>query len=399
MELISGVVRHYDWGSRTAIPELLGRPSTGEPWAELWLGAHPAAPAEVGARAEPLDRLIAADPVAALGPAVASRYGRLPFLLKVLAAAEPLSLQAHPTQAQAEAGFAREEADGIGLDAPERMFADRSPKPEIICALSSFETLCGFRRAPQTVAFVETLEAPALDPMRERLARGRATEGMRDLLEWLLHMDEAEAAVLADAVAEACVAAAVEDEWTATRAALGALGDLHRGDRGVAVAVLLNHVSLAPGEAVFVDAGCLHAHLGGTAVEVMADSDNVVRGGLTSKHTDAATLLQIVDCEASDAPVQAPELAEGVAVYSSTAPQFSLLRAEVDAPVELPAGPAVLLCTAGRVDAGSVAMHPGTAAWVPASDPRVVLEGQGTVFCATEGEAAKPNRVTRCLVQ
>ena len=397
MELISGVVRHYDWGSRTAIPELLGQPATGEPWAELWLGAHPAAPAEVGARAEPLDRLIAADPVAALGPAVASRYGRLPFMVKVLAAAEPLSLQAHPTQVQAAAGFAREEADGIGLDAPERMFTDRSPKPEMICALSSFETLCGFRSAERTDALLESLEAPALAPLRGRLAN-RATQSMRDVLEWLLCTDEAVAAELADAVTEACVGVSVEDEWTATRTALGALGTLRPGDRGVAMAVLLNHVALAPGEAVFLDSGCLHAHLGGTAVEVMADSDNVVRGGLTSKHTDAATLLQIVDCEASDAPVQAPELAEGVAVYSSTAPQFSLLRAEVDAPVELPAGPAVLLCTAGRVDASGVAMHPGTAAWAPASDPRVVLEGQGTVFCAMEGEAAKPNRVTQCLV-
>lgn len=385
MELISGVVRHYDWGSRTAIPELLGRPATGEPWAELWLGAHRSGPAEVGVCAEPLDRLIAADPVAALGPAVATRYGRLPFMVKVLAAAEPLSLQAHPTQVQAAAGFAREEADGIGLDAPERMFTDRSPKPEMICALSSFETLCGFRSAERTAALLESLEAPALAPLRGRLAN-RATQSMRDVLEWLLCTDEAAAAALADAVTEACTAASVEDEWSDTRAALGALGTRRPGDRGVAVAALLNHVVLAPGEALFLDSGCLHAHLGGTAVEVMADSDNVVRGGLTSKHTDAATLLQIVDCEASDAPVQAPELAGGVAVYSSTAPQFSLLRAEVDAPVELPAGPAVLLCTAGRVDASGVAMNLGTAAWVPASDPRVVLEGQGTVFCATAGK-------------
>ena len=169
MELIEGAVRSYDWGSLTAIPDLLGRPATGEPWAELWFGAHPSAPAVVGARAESLDRLIAADPVAALGPAVASRYGRLPFLLKVLAAAAPLSLQAHPSAEQADAGFEREEAMGVPPDAPRRMFRDRSPKPELICALSGFEALCGFRDPQQTAALLDTLDAPALDPLRRRL--------------------------------------------------------------------------------------------------------------------------------------------------------------------------------------------------------------------------------------
>ena len=384
MELIEGAVRSYDWGSLTAIPDLLGRPATGEPWAELWLGAHPAAPATVGARAEPLDRLIASDPVAALGPAVASRYGRLPFLLKVLAAAAPLSLQAHPSVEQAAAGFEREEAMGIPLDAPRRMFRDRSPKPELICALSGFEALCGFRDPLQTAALLDTLDAPALDPLRRRL-QGRSGSQMRDLLAWLLHLDRPEAALLAESAAEACAASACEDEWSGLRSAVADLGNRHPGDAAVAAALLLNHVVLAPGEALFLDSGCLHAYLGGTAVELMADSDNVVRGGLTSKHVDAAALVEVVDGTASDAPVQRPEPVDGVVTYSTTAAEFSLRRLDVDGSSAVAAGPAVLLCTEGCVEANGVTLDRGAAAWSDAREPRVAVEGRGTLFCASVG--------------
>ena len=384
MELIEGAVRSYDWGSLTAIPDLLGRPATGEPWAELWLGAHPAAPATVGARAEPLDRLIASDPAAALGPAVASRYGRLPFLLKVLAAAAPLSLQAHPSAEQAAAGFEREEAMGIPLDAPRRMFRDRSPKPELICALSGFEALCGFRDPLQTAALLDTLDAPALDPLRRRL-QGPSGSQMRDLLAWLLHLDRPEAALLAESAAEACAASACEDEWSGLRSAVADLGNRHPGDAAVAAALLLNHVVLAPGEALFLDSGCLHAYLGGTAVELMADSDNVVRGGLTSKHVDAAALVEVVDGTASDAPVQRPEPVDGVVTYSTTAAEFSLRRLDVDGSSAVAAGPAVLLCTEGCVEANGVTLDRGAAAWSDAREPRVAVEGRGTLFCASVG--------------
>ena len=382
MELIEGAVRNYEWGSLTAIPDLLGRPATGEPWAELWFGAHPSAPAAVGARAEPLDRLIAADPVGALGPAVASRYGRLPFLLKVLAAAAPLSLQAHPSAEQAEAGFEREEAMGVPPDAPRRMFRDRSPKPELICALSGFEALCGFRDPQQTATLLDTLDAPALDPLRRRLNR-RSGSQMRDLLAWLLALDEPAAAALAESAARACAAAGDEDEWSGLRSAVAELGARHSGDAAVAVALLLNHVVLAPGEALFLDSGCLHAYLGGTAVELMADSDNVVRGGLTSKHVDAAALVQIVDGAASEPPVQRPEPRGGVVTYRTTAAEFCLLRLDVGRPTTVDTGPAVLLCTEGCVEANGVTLDRGAAAWSGAAEPHVAFEGRGTVFCAT----------------
>ena len=385
MELIEGVVRNYDWGSLTAIPDLLGRPGTGEPWAELWFGAHPAAPAVVGARAEPLDRLIAADPMAALGPEVASRYGRLPFLLKVLAAAAPLSLQAHPSAARAEAGFEREEAMGVPRDAPQRMFRDRAPKPELICALTGFEALCGFRDPQQTAALLDTLDTPGLDPLRRRLD-GRSGSQMRGVLAWLLALDQPAAAALAESAAEACAAARDEDEWSGLRSAVADLGARHHGDRAVAVALLLNHVVLAPDEALFLDAGCLHAYLGGTAVELMADSDNVVRGGLTSKHVDPAALVEIVDGSPSRPAIQRPEPADGVATYATPAAEFCLRRLDVDGSSGPHVGPAVLLCTDGCVEADGVSLDRGAAAWSSARESPVTLEGRGTVFCATVGD-------------
>ncbi len=385
MELIEGAVRHYDWGSLTAIPDLLGRPATGEPWAELWLGAHPAAPATVGARAEPLDRLIAADPVAALGPAVASRHGRLPFLFKVLAAAAPLSLQAHPSTEQAEAGFEREESLAIPLDAPQRTFRDRSAKPELICALARFEALCGFRDPQRTAALLDTLDAPALDPLRHRLA-GVSGSQMRDVLAWLLALDQPASTTLAEAVAEACEGSAADDEWSPIRSALADLGARYPGDAAVAAALLLNHVVLAPGEALFLEAGCLHAYLGGTAVELMAESDNVVRGGLTSKHVDPAALMEIVDGTATSAAVLRPEPVDGVVTYSTKEAGFLLRRFEADGSSTVTAGPAVLLCVDGCVEANGLTLDRGAAAWCGADEPEAALVGRGTVFCASPGD-------------
>lgn len=384
MELIEGVVRHYDWGSPTAIPELLGRPVDGEPWAELWLGAVVGAPARVGARAEPLDQLIAADPVAALGPEVASRYGRLPFLLKVLAAAAPLSLQAHPSVEDAEAGFEREESMGIPRDAPQRMFRDRSPKPELICALSTFEALCGFRDPQRTAALLDTLDTPDLDPLRHRLS-ARPGSQLSDLLMWLLTLEPSAAAALAESAAGACAASCDDDEWSGVRSAVADLGARHPGDAAVTAALLLNHVVLAPGQALFLGAGCLHAYLGGTAVELMAGSDNVVRGGLTSKHVDPAALVEIVDGAPSGAPVQHPEPVKGVATYSTPVPEFSLRRLEVEGSLSVATGPAVLLCTDGCVEGDGATLDRGTAAWSGAEEPEVTLVGRGTVFCATVG--------------
>ncbi|MFV0258843.1 MAG: mannose-6-phosphate isomerase, class I, partial [Acidimicrobiales bacterium] len=181
MDRLTGVVRDYAWGDRAFVAELQGRVPTGGPEAELWLGDHPSAPATVTGRGVTLAELIAADPVGTLGPAVADRYGSMPYLLKVLAAAEPLSIQAHPSAEQARAGFAREEAAGIPRDAPERTYRDPNPKPEIIAALTDFEAKCGFRPSAATGRLLTALASAALDgdpgaPVLAELA-ARATGG------------------------------------------------------------------------------------------------------------------------------------------------------------------------------------------------------------------------------
>ncbi|MDW3217984.1 MAG: mannose-6-phosphate isomerase, class I [Acidimicrobiales bacterium] len=384
MELLEGRLRDYDWGSPTSIPELLGRPASGEPVAELWLGAHPRAPALVGSDHRPLDRVVADDPTAALGSGVEERFGSLPFLLKVLAAAAPLSLQAHPSMEQAEAGYAAEDAAGIPLDAPERAFRDRSHKPELICALTEFDALCGFRDPARTLEVLASIDVAALDTVCTMLSDDPSPAGLARLLEWLLTLDAADAAALTEPVVEACRTDRGEP-FSRERAMAVTLGDRYPGDAGVITALLLNFVTLQPGEALFLGSGNLHAYLRGTGVEIMASSDNVLRGGLTSKHVDVAALVEIVEAKPIVPDVQRPPVIDGVAAYAAPVPEFSLQRIEVDGTITVDGGPAILLCTAGRVDAGGHVLDRGAAAWVPASDGPVELSGRATVFRAGVG--------------
>ena len=388
MEILEGIIRGYDWGSTTSIPELLGRPVTGDPMAELWLGAHPSAPALVGSGAVPLDRVIAADPTAALGAETAANFGRLPFLLKVLAAASPLSLQAHPSAAQAEAGFLREEAAGIALDAPERSFRDRFHKPELICALTEFDALCGFREPSTTQEILASIATDGLDPVREMIGADPSPAGLSRVLEWLLTLDAAEAAALVDPVVAACRVAS-DGAFAAERAMTVVLGDKYPGDAGVVAALLLNLVALQPGEALFLGSGNLHAYVRGTAVEVMASSDNVLRGAFTSKHVDVPALLEVVEATPIVPAVQRPAVVDSVARYECPVPEFSLSRIELDGQVTLPPGPAVLLCVDGRAEGVVHTLDRGAAAWIPASDGPVTLHGRATVFRAGTGIGAE----------
>ncbi len=380
MQRLEGAIRNYDWGSTSSIPSMLGCAEDGKPWAELWLGAHPSAPSVVGEPRTPLDELIAADPAGQLGPAVVDRFGSLPFLFKVLAAAAPLSLQAHPSVLQAEAGYAREDAAGVPIDGPNRSFRDRFHKPELICALTDFHALCGFRDPVATLDVLATIDTSALDPIRDRLAAASAVDGLGPLLEHLLTLPAADAAALVAPVVAACGALG-PDRHADVRAMAAALGERYPGDAGVVTALLLNLVHLKPGEALFLGAGNLHAYLGGTGVEIMANSDNVLRGGLTTKHIDIPTLLEVVDARPIEPVVQRPVAVEGVAAYNSPVPEFALERLDLDGSVAV-SGPAILLCTDGAADVGSFSLERGAAAWLPAADGVVELRGRGTVYRA-----------------
>lgn len=367
-------VMPYAWGSRTAIAELTGRPSPAPgPEAELWMGAHPMAPSRVavGGASVSLSDLVERDPRGTLGDRVVDGLGpRLPFLLKVLAAAEPLSLQAHPTAEQARAGFDDEERRGVPRDAPTRNYKDPSHKPELLAALTPFDALCGFRRAEDTARLFDALGVSALaGSVRERglgeTFRAIMTGGAPPVGEVVL---------ACEAHARAQGAFARECAW-ATR-----LAALYPGDVGVISALLLNLLHLEPGEAIYLGAGNLHAYLEGVGVEIMASSDNVLRGGLTKKHVDVPELMRVLDfADGPVTPIRARAEGDVEDVYDAPAREFRLSRLRAGgAPAWRDVvAPEILLCTEGAAlvepasgAGGATLLAKGSAAFVAAGTGR-----------------------------
>jgi mannose-6-phosphate isomerase len=380
-------VRHYPWGSRTVIPDLLGEPSPADkPYAELWLGAQPDAPSVLSTGIS-LDKAVAEDPELLLGAAVRERFGdRLPFLMKVLAAEQPLSLQAHPTNAQAQAGFAAEEAAGVPQDDPTRTFKDPWHKPELLLALTPFEALCGFRPVEESLHCLAKLQVPELKPTIAALARG----GLRAVIPQLLALSGKRRTQLVSAVAEAAArfVAAHDPEFINTYRWAASLADTYPGDAGVVISLMCNHLKLAPGEAVFLPAGNLHAYLCGAGVEVMASSDNVLRGGLTHKHVDLAALIEVLDFTDGRVPIIHPVLGPGGLRYPVPVEDFDLTRCQLDEQSGslTTSGPQVLLCTEGTAVLssadGEVTLEKGASAFVPAGAP-VSASGPAVLYRAT----------------
>lgn len=285
---LTAQLQHYAWGDTTSIASLQGREPSGQPEAEAWFGAHSSAPAETPDG--PLDQVIAAAPDAMLGDETAAEFGgRLPFLVKLLAASCALSIQAHPSLDQAREGWAREEAAGVPLDAPSRNYKDTNHKPEILVALTPFEAMAGFRPLGDTAALLRSFHIPELDRAADTLADTSIDE--RDRLRSVLTgwLALADPTTLVGAV----VTRAAELSDPVSRNII-TISQTFPGDRGILAALLLNHIELAPGEALFLPAGNLHAYLGGFGVEVMANSDNVLRGGLTAKHIDVPELERVL---------------------------------------------------------------------------------------------------------
>jgi mannose-6-phosphate isomerase len=393
LQRIRGAVRHYAWGSRTAIPELLGEPPTSEPQAELWLGAHPAAPAQLqGEREVPLDAWIRADPEGVLGAPVVERFGaELPFLLKVLAAAEPLSIQAHPDAAQARAGFARENAAGLALDAPERCYRDPHPKPELICALTPFRALNRFREPERIAEGIAALAGSELGSLLAPLRARPDREGLAAFLEgWLAFEPAARERLLAEIATRAGRA----DPGDPALAELCRLARDHPGDPGVLAPLFLNWVELAPGEAMFLPPGELHSYLGGTGIVLMASSDNVLRGGLTRKHVDVPELLATLSFASGPVERLRPEVFDRLeSRYRTLTEEFALsllrLRSGEVWRSPLRRGVEILLCTEGRIElsAGShsLALARGGSAIAPAATGNYRATGEGVVYRAAVG--------------
>ncbi|MFD8329456.1 mannose-6-phosphate isomerase, class I [Streptomyces lydicus] len=402
MDRLANTVRPYAWGSTTALPELLGTAPTGEPQAEMWMGAHPGAPSRIDRGAGPvsLAAVIDADPEAELGPDAVRAFGpRLPFLFKVLAAGSPLSLQVHPDLTQARDGFADEERRGVPIDAAHRNYKDANHKPELIAALTPFDGLCGFRHPAQTADLMEDLGIDELTPYVDILRASPEEAALREVLTAVLSADHHD---IAGTVERAAVAAeqlaAKGGPHADAYAAYAVLAHHFPGDPGVLAAMLLNHVQLQPGEALFLGAGIPHAYISGLGVELMANSDNVLRCGLTPKHVDVPELLRVVRFEAGDAGVLRPEEVAGEEVYETPIDEFRLSRfvlAAAGRPRALVSRtPQILLCTAGTVRLRTaeedpegtgqteLTLAPGESAFVRAGE-QLTLAGEGTLYRAT----------------
>jgi mannose-6-phosphate isomerase len=390
---ISNTPRDYAWGSRTDIAGLLGVPPSGSPEAELWLGAHPGSPAriltpEAVGGSSTLADWVAADPASA-----GLTEPRLPFLLKLLAADTPLSLQAHPSPGQAREGFARENARAVPLDATTRNYKDAFHKPELIFALSDrFEVLCGFRQVPDAAADVDALLAvPGLSE-----AAGAALESFRASLDgpdadvlrrvvWSLLRDDV--SVLVQAVTDA--AASAPDTPAVDTVRL--LAKHYPGDPGIVVSILISRVTLRRGEVLYLPAGNIHAYLRGFGVELMAASDNVLRGGLTPKHIDVPELLSVLDFTPLPVPYLAPERpADGVEIYRPEVPDFELVHVvagEGASPTVTLPGAAIAIATAGALTltgaSGSIGLQKGEAVYITPDENSLGIGGAGELFVAT----------------
>jgi len=393
---LSNIVQPYAWGSHSALAQLRGEVEpTSQPEAELWMGAHPLAPSRLTASGESLPRAIDAAPQEYLGARVQREYGaKLPFLLKVLAAGTPLSLQAHPSIEQARRGFAAESAAGVPLGAARRNYKDQNHKPELLCALGEFWALCGFREVAGTLQLLDILGLTELLPYRALLAAAPNEVGIGRAFSALLQAPPERARALAFATTQACQTGiaqagpfADERRWAAR------LGELYPGDIGVVSSLLLNLIRLAPGEAVYLPAGNLHAYLGGIGVEIMASSDNVLRGGLTPKHVDVPELLRVLDFRPLHVEPQRPVVRGREHVYATPAREFCLsyfdcasTNADESLDIALD-GPEIWLVTQGHFELTDAAGPPLTltatrSAFVTAATGKLQLRGNGRIFRA-----------------
>ena len=408
---IDNVLRDYAWGSTTAIASLLGREESGHPEAELWVGAHPDSPSVAhmpdGGSGQPLDALVSSDPEHFLGAESVAAFGpRLPFLAKILAAAQPLSLQVHPSLEQAREGFARENQADVDPHSPSRNYKDDNHKPEMIFALTPFEALCGFRPASETRiilqhvanAFPEGGQPGLVQALLADLAADDEGTGLRQAFERLITGGQGVAEETALVVA-ALLKAPLEP-YQAELGTVISLNEKYPGDPGVLISLLLNRISLKPGEAVYLPAGNVHAYLHGLGVEVMASSDNVLRGGLTPKHVDVPELLRTIDFHPVAVPMLAADRTEmDQELFRPPFREFQLQRIELgpDAgPVPLAqAGAAVIIVVAGDVyldsPKGDLALSRGGSAFIPAAEAPVNVHraagstGPALAFAVTTG--------------
>ncbi len=392
---LKNTIQKYAWGSYAAIPKLLGRkvPSV-RPEAELWMGAHPKAPsmAKCDGKWISLLELIKKNPEDILGKEVAEQFdGRLPYLFKVLAAAKPLSIQAHPNLAQAKEGFERENSLGISLDASNRNYKDSNHKPECICALTGFWALNGFRRISESLSLMEKICSQGLRKELDDLQKQQNSKGLKSFFNALMTMNhERQKQVTANAIINA-------QKHLKNNSAFKWMINLYNEypeDIGIFSPILLNLIFLKPGQAMFLPAGELHAYLSGMGIELMANSDNVLRGGLTPKHVDLPELLKVLNFEEREVKILAPQKKRDCeSIYSSSAEEFilSVISGKEGITYTSPEKRSIeiILCAGGEAaitNAGKenvISLVGGTSVVIPASVERYKIEGKATLYKAS----------------
>lgn len=394
-------VKHYTWGSTDGISGITGIPDPeNRPVAEFWMGAHPLSSSYVDVRAlsgESVDygvskislaTLIERHPDEMLGPTASLRYGAsLPFLFKILSAARPLSLQVHPNSEKARSGYARETATGIPPDSPERCYRDRNGKSELVMALTPFSCLCGFRAVSESLSLLSDIPGEAI---ATALACLNDTRDYRCFLTRILSLPDTDQRKIAHEARR--IASSISD-GSDPFSKVSFLCEHYPGDIGVLAPLYLNTITLSPGEALFLDSGILHTYLTGTAIELMSNSDNVLRGGLTAKKVNRTEFLDVLDPSPVEPRILVAEgLPPGPKHYRTSSPDFELSLFELSSShVDIPTGvPSILLVTAGTValacpdkpewgkEAGK-----GSVYFVPATSPRIVASGNGTAYIAS----------------
>ena len=392
--ILKNTIQEYAWGSYDAIPALLGLKTPSEkPQAELWMGAHPKAPSLVKVEEQwvSLLELIENNPVDILGKKIADRFNKkLPYLFKVLAAAKPLSIQAHPNRIQARSGYQRENDLGIPIDAFQRNYRDDHHKPECICALTPFWVLSGFRKISDILFDFKTLSPMGLESEIHDLEKSNSSQGLKRFFKALIDLPPDRKRTIIQNVLSLAEEKTSDDpvyRWIMT------LNEEFPNDIGIFSPILLNLICLKPGQAMFLPPGDLHAYLEGTSIELMANSDNVLRGGLTSKNIDVNELLEILNFSERQIDILEPrQIRDGEYRYHTDADEFCLsvlllkkdkvFYSETDRSVEM------LLCTQGQATISDfdldehIVIEKGVSVIIPAAVKAYAIEGNAEFYKA-----------------
>jgi mannose-6-phosphate isomerase len=391
---MKNTIQPYAWGSHSAIGELLGLPvPTDKPQAEIWMGAHPKAPSQVLWQGSWhfLTNLLKTDAEDILGTLGYQRYGnQLPFLFKVLAAERPLSIQVHPDRTQAKIGYAMENLANIPLSAAYRNYKDDNHKPECLCALTPFVALCGFRPIPEMIKYMQKILPPEFEYLLTPLQKEGDSRGLKTFFNHLMTLSKSNQKEL---IAKVISKAKLDQRPSSVIKWLLTLHQYYPEDIGVLSPFYLNLLELAPGQAIFLKAGVLHAYLLGTGIELMANSDNVLRGGLTTKHIDGAELMQVLTFESASIENQIP-MDNGSTQKKFVSPfeefELSIITVENDKSYlsEKERGVEILLCTEGDLNLTNLSDHTqmdlvkGESVLIPADLDQYDLRGTGVAYKA-----------------